>query len=109
MHKFPKLILPQFCNTDIRIIAFSDDADINGLPLEITVYEGKCNYQSISKRIWTRDKYEVIVSGTCLIGDTFDEFASGYAEINGERREIASVSGVRNPDGTFNYMKVELK
>lgn len=108
MHNYPNLILPQFCKTDIKVIAYSDDLDRNGVPLKETVYEGKCNYQCVNKRKWTKDKMEISVNAECLIPKFFCEFSSGYAIIDGKQRNVVSVFVARNPDGTFNHMKVEL-
>ena len=108
MHKYPKLILPQFCKTDIKVVAYSDDLDKNGVPLKETVYKGKCNYQCVNKRRWTKDKMEVTVNAVCLIPEFFGEFSSGHAVIDENQRNVVSVSVLRNPDGTFNHMKVEL-
>lgn len=113
MGKWPQLILPQFCMTDIEVIVESEDLNENGTPKTLVEWTGKCNYQEKSKRIWTFDKVLVDVSGTCLIpGDIVPELMiipSGKVIIMGTERIMIQGTKARNPDGSVNFTQLELK
>lgn len=113
MAKWPKLVLSQFCKTDISVIVDSEELNENGTPKTLVEWTGKCNYQEKSKRIWTSDKVLVDVSGTCLIpGDIAPELMmipSGKVTIMGTERIMIQGTKARNPDGTVNFTQLELK
>ena len=113
MARWPQLILPQFCNTDIDIIIESEELNENGTPKEILNWSGKCNYQDKAKRVWNAEKVLVEVTGTCLIpGNIAPNKAvipSGKVTMFGIERELVIGTKARNPDGTVNYTKLEIK
>lgn len=113
MGRWPQLILPQFCMTDIEVTVESEDLNENGTPKTLLEWTGKCNYQEKSKRVWTSDKVLVDVSGTCLIpGDIAPELMiipSGKVTIMGTERIMIQGTKARNPDGTVNFTQLELK
>lgn len=113
MGKWPQLVLPQFCKTDISVIVESEELNENGTPKKLLEWAGKCNYQDKVKRIWTTDKVLVEVSGTCLIpGDIAPGMAvipSGIVKVFGTERELVQGTKARNPDGTVNFTQLELK
>lgn len=112
MAKWPQLILPQFCTTDIKVVVESEELNENGTPKVLIDWSGKCNYQDMSKRIYTGEKTLVEVTGTCLIsGDIAPELPtipSGKVYIMGVDRELILGTKARNPDGTVNFTQLEL-
>lgn len=109
---FPCLILKQFCKTQLTVFLESEELNEDGEPLVQIEWKGKCNYQEKTKRIYKSDKSYITVNATCLIpSDIEPKFngGSGYAYVDGVKREIASFAKVRNPDGTVNYTQIELK
>lgn len=113
MARWPQLVLPQFCKTDISVIVDSEELNENGTPKKLLEWTGKCNYQDKVKRVWTSDKVLVEVSGTCLIpGDIAPDLVvipSGIVKVFGVARELVQGTKARNPDGTVNYTQLELK
>lgn len=113
MSKWPQLVLPQFCTTDINVVVESDDLNENGTPKTLVEWNGKCNYQNKAKKVWTSDKVIVETTGTCLIpGDIAPELSiipSGIVTIFGLDHELFQGIKARNPDGTVNYTQLDLK
>lgn len=112
MARWPSLVLPQFCTTDLSLSVESEELNENGTPKVILEWSGKCNYQDKAKKVWTTDKVLIEVSATCLIpGDIARDMAvisSGTVTVLGERRKLAVGRKARNPDGTVNYTQLEL-
>lgn len=113
MGRWPLLVLPQFCTTDLKVVVETDDLNEDGTPKTLIDWSGKCNYQDKSKRIYTADKTYIEVTGTCLIpGDIAPDvpvISNGIVEVFGEKRILAMGTKARNPDGTVNYTQLELK
>lgn len=113
MAKWPQLVLPQFCTTDIRVIVEGEELNENGTPKVLINWSGKCNYQDRAKRIYTGEKTLVEITGTCLIpGDIVPGLAtipSGIVHIFGVDRILVLGTKARNPDGTVNFTQLELK
>lgn len=113
MAEWPDLILPQFCTTDIVVKIESEELNENGTSKNTVEWSGKCNYQDKSKRVYSTDKSYVEITGTCLIsGDIVPDFVvipRGKAVVFGVEREIAQGMKARNPDGSVNYTKLDLK
>lgn len=113
MARWPCLVLPQFCTTDIQIVVESEEIGENGAPVKLINWVGKCNYQESAKRVYVTGKVYVEVSATCLIpGDiapTVAVIPSGKVNVLGVERLLVLGTKVRNPDGSVNYTKLELK
>lgn len=113
MARWPQLVLPQFCTTDIKVAVESEELNENGTPKTLIDWSGKCNYQDKAKRIYTGQKTLVEITGTCLIpNDIAPELAtipSGVVHIFGVDRELVLGTKARNPDGTVNFTQLELK
>ena len=112
MAKWPCLVLPQFCKTSIQVTIECEDLNENGVPVTIG-WEGMCNYQDQSKRVYKDDKVVVQVVGICLIpGDIAKDLSvlpSGKVTVNGIERNMIKGIKARNPDGTVNYTQLELE
>lgn len=113
MARWPQLVLPQFCTTDIKVVVESEELNENGTPKKLLSWRGKCNYQDRSKKVWSTDKVLVEVTGTCLIpGDIVPDLVtipSGKVTVFDTEREIVIGTKARNPDGTVNYTQLDLK
>ena len=113
MSRWPQLVLAQFCTTDINVVINSEELNENGTPKELLNWSGKCNYQDRSKRVWSTGKVLVEVTGTCLIpGDIAPDIVtipSGKVTVFDTEREIVIGTKARNPDGTVNYIQLDLK
>ena len=113
MARWPQLVLPQYCHTDIHVSVYSEDLNENGTPKKLLEWSGKCNYQDMAKRIYTSEKVYVDITGTCLIpGDIAPDLAvipSGKVTIMGRERFLLQGTKARNPDGTVNYTQLELQ
>ena len=111
--KYPKLVRKQNCKTDIHIVLYSEDSTENGSPIIALEDDFKCNYQDKAKRILTNEKVIVEITGCALfhedIAPNLKTISSGKATIFGVVRDIAQGTKARNPDGTVNYVQLELK
>lgn len=110
--KFPCLVRPQFCNTPVTVVIYGEGIDEDGAPEIIYSGEHKCNYQDKAKTVLTAEKKAVQVSGVALIpGDIAPDLptlSGGYVEIFGVRRDIAQGVKARNPDGTVNFIELDV-
>ena len=112
--RFPKLVLPQFCNTEIMLTVFGEGLTQYGE--QDIIFETKkplkCNYQDGGRATLNDDqKYIEIYGRAYFDGDICPDvpnITSGYAIIHGMKREINRGYKRRNPDGTVNYTEVEL-
>ena len=110
--KYPKLVRAQDCRIDIHIVLYGEGVSENGAPLIVLEDDFKCNYQDSAKRILTKEKAEVQISGIALfhkdIAPNLAVISSGEVTIFGEKRQIYKGTKARNPDGTVNYIRLEL-
>lgn len=128
--KFPCLVRQKFCKTPIYLTLYGEGLSEDGAPN--VIYERKvlypsdslypsdnlygdalfCNYQDGAKTVYTEQKKKVEVSGVILIpGDIIPDsptISGGYAEIFGIKREIARGVKARNPDGTVNFVELDV-
>lgn len=74
---------------------------------------GKCNYSERDGLTQTTDGQWVHLSGVIHIkGDIFPSdpvISKGYVIIKGQKIEISSVDRPRNPDGSVNHTRINLK
>ena len=109
---WPNLVLPQWCQTDIRLKLEREGLNEYGEPLEAVEYTGKCNYQDKAKTVLTAEKKLVQITGTALFtGDIAPDMPSlsgGTVTVFGEERRIEQGCKNRNPDGTVNYCSLEV-
>lgn len=111
--KYPKLVRKQDCKTPIKITVYAEDIDEDGSPIIFETVETKCNYQSSAKRHQTDSEHFIEVAGVALIPDDIfegiSEITSGSVEILGEKRNVIKGTKARNPDGTVNYVRIEIQ
>jgi hypothetical protein len=110
--KYPKLVRECDCKTEITVIVETQDIGENGEPLGHGRITTKCNYQGSGRRVIDEEQHYIELTGTALFpGDIFPELSeitTGTAIIFGETRQIHKGTKARNPDGTVNYVKLEL-
>lgn len=110
--KYPSLVRKQECKTDIHVVLYSDDISEEGAPQIALDSDFKCNYQNKAKRVLTSEKVSVQVTGTCLfhedIAPDITDIHSGKVTIFGKERDIIQGIKARNPDGTVNYVQLDI-
>lgn len=111
--QYPQLILPQFCNTDIRVILYSNSITEDGAPQSTTEITTKCMLKNGgSKRIFDDKGTEVQISLVASIpGDIaplLPFISGGSAVINNESFRIVSGSKIHNPNNSVNFTRLEL-
>lgn len=111
--KYPSLVREKDCKTDITVVVYSQDIGEDGEPITIFSDNLKCNYQGSGKRRYDAEHNIVELVGVALLhGDAFPtitEITSGEVVVYGEKRQIVKGTKERNPDGSVNYTRLELK
>jgi hypothetical protein len=110
--RYPKLVRKQDCKIPISITLYNDDIGEDGEPLIDGSIDTFCNYQNSSKRVLTNEDHQIEISGIALFSEdifpNIENISSGEAIIFGESRQIAKGIKARNPDGSVNYIRLEL-
>lgn len=108
--RYPRLV--RIAKTPIHVEFAQEGLNVYGEPLDPMVVETVCNFQDSAKTVLTAEKKLIQLSGTALIsGDVATELKSlsgGTVTINGEERRIFQGARCRNPDGTVNYVRLDL-
>lgn len=117
--KYPKLVLPKFCKTKVYVKIETNDTDEYGNPS--IVYEGELlsNFQGVSRRIYNEHHEYVEISGTAMFCDDFCNevmtISGGSIKFYNEKtksyeneKKIYKGQKALNPDGTVNYVKIEV-
>ena len=111
--RYPRLVLPSFCKTDINVTIYEEGLTEDGAPIKHSLGKLKCNYQDRASKILTDEKKVVEITGKAYFdGDICPDAAiisSGHVEIFGVKRDIIQGTKARNPDGTVNYTVLRLK
>lgn len=110
--KYPSLVREKDCKTDIHIILYSEEVSEEGNPIIALEGDFKCNYQDKAKRVLTTEKVIIQINAVALfskdIAPDLAVISGGKATIFGETREIYQGTKARNPDGSVNYVKLEI-
>lgn len=111
--RWPRLVMDFTQSTPAEAVIELEGFDRDGAPIEGASWSGLVNWQDQSKRVYNRDRVEVEVTASLYIdGDIAPEVANitgGTVEAFGEEREIVHGTKGRNPDGTVNYTRLELR
>ena len=111
--KWPFLVLPWTQSTGVSAVIDAEGIDEDGAPVVAAEWSGKCNWQDTSSRRYTTDKLSVDVAATLYIhGDPLSgvsHITGGTVTVDGDVREIIRGFKARNPDGTVNYTRIDLK
>ena len=101
--KYPCLILKSMCKTEIHLEIEQEGRNVYGEPLEPIIWDGLCNYQ---------EKVLIQLEGCALIpGDIAPELpviTKGDITVLGVTRHIYKGTKCRNPDGTVNYVRLDV-
>lgn len=103
---FPKWTLV----TPVKVFQTSISED--GEPIEELIFEGKCNYNEITKRVRNETGELVTLTGKVIcMGDIAPQYnrIEGYVEINGVKSIIYKGARPRNPDGSIFSTELELQ
>lgn len=110
---YPSLVRKKDCKTDIHVILYEENTTEDGAPEIVLDKDLKCNYQDSAKRVLTTEKVIIQINGVALFYEDFAPdipvISSGKVTIFGETREIYQGTKARNPDGTVNYIKLEIQ
>jgi hypothetical protein len=110
--KYPCLILKSICKTEIHLEIEQEGRNVYGEPLEPVIWDGLCNYQDSGKTVLTAEKVLIQLEGCALIpGDIAPELpviTSGDITVYGVTRHIYKGTKCRNPDGTVNYVRLDV-
>lgn len=111
--KYPSLVRKKDCKTDILVKIYSQDIGEDGEPIILCCEYLKCNYQGSAKRRFDAEHNIIELVGVALFhGDPFtsvSEISSGEVIVFNEKRQIVKGTKERNPDGSVNYTRLELK
>lgn len=110
--KYPKLVPDSICKTAVTVTIGTEDFDEDGAPVTALEWAGKCNYQDKAHTVLTPQKQLVTLGGTAYfstdIAPGLAVIAGGTITVNGVKRDIYKGEKARNPDGTVNYVKLEV-
>lgn len=111
--KYPCLVLKRYCKTDIEVKLDREGVSKYGEPLPHILWSGKCNYQDTAKTVYTSDMKKVVISGCAYIpGDIAPDIpviTGGSIIVFGVTRKIFQGMKARNPDGSVNYTRLDVK
>lgn len=111
--KYPSLVRKENCKTDIHVVIYGEDITEDGAPEVVLEKDLKCNYQDKAKRVLTAEKTIIQINGVALFCEDFAPdipiISGGEVTIFGEKRSIFQGTKARNPDGTVNYIKLEMQ
>lgn len=110
--KYPDLVPERFCRTLAHVVIYGEGLDENGGPVKAFEGDLKCNYQDKGKTVFTAEQKLVKLSGTALIhADPFPylpAITDGEITVFGIKRRIWQGEKARNPDGTTNYVRLDI-
>lgn len=109
---YPKLVRKDKCKTNIHVVLYKEGVSENGAPLIALEDDFKCNYQDKAKRVLSSEQAVIQINGVALfcedIAPDLPVISGGKVTIFGETRQIYQGTKARNPDGTVNYVQLEL-
>lgn len=111
--KYPCVVSKAFCKTEIEVELEQEGMDQYGASLETVKWSGKCNYQDKGKTILTAEKKLIQLSGCALIPEdiapNLPAITKGTIKVLGAERKIYQGEKARNPDGTVNYIRLDVR
>ena len=109
---YPCLVSKRFCTKKAKVVIDSTELNEDGELVPAFEYTGKCNLQMGARVSFSKNKEEIKISGIALFPGDFcpdiQVIASGTVEIDGFDYEINMGRKNHNPDGTVNYITLEL-
>ena len=109
---YPKLVRKENCKTDIHVVLYEEGVTEEGAPIIALEQDFKCNYQDKAKRVLTAEKVLIqLTAKAYFVGDiapNLPVISGGNITVFGETRQIYQGTKARNPDGTVNYVQLEI-
>jgi hypothetical protein len=111
--RYPELIPKRFCKVPITVTIYGEGLTEDGAPVEIFSESLLCNFQQGNRDVLTDEqKIPQAINATALFNGDFcpgiDSISGGAAVVFGVERKIASGQKWRNPDGSVNYIRLDL-
>lgn len=111
--RWPRLVMGFTQSTPVTVTVDVDGIDEDGAPIVGSSWSGACNWQDRTREVYSRDLAETEVNATVYIdGDPFpglSVIAGGTVSAFNDEREIVQGMKARNPDGTVNYTRLDLR
>lgn len=111
--KYPQLVPDRVCKIPCEVTLYSEEYNEDGEPIVAFTDTLMCNYQDKAVRNFTGEQVLTVITGNALFnGDicpALAEITSGKVKIFNVVRDIACGQKNRNPDGTVNYTRLELR
>lgn len=109
---YPKLVRKCDCKIPVEITFYSDELNEDGEQQNFGPFYTFCNYQEETKNENT-DKSAISRGiGKIYLRDDiiplYNNFNDGFVVILGNKRQIQQVVKSRNPDGTVNYLRIDV-
>lgn len=110
--KYPKLVRKSDCKIPVEIHFYTDELNEDGQQIEINPIYAYCNYQEESKNDITDKSNISRGTGRIYLRDDiipqYNNINDGYVVILGNKRQITKIVKSRNPDGTVNYLRIDV-
>lgn len=111
MH-YPKLVRRRDCKTPCTVVLHCEGITEDGEEQPVFRKALKCLFESSVKRVRTSQQEEVTLTGEAFFWYDFcpelPEIPDGEITLFGVKRAIAGGCKARNPDGTVNYIRLEV-
>lgn len=111
--RWPSLVMGFAQGTPAEVVVEADGVDEDGAPVAAATWEGECSWQDASRRVIGPDRAEVEATGSVYIsGDPLPRLArisGGRVLAHGASWEVVAGSKARNPDGTVNYVRLDVR
>ena len=110
--KYPKLVPESVCRTPCRVILRAEGINEDGERIPAFSADLKCLFQSSSRRILNSKQQEISISAEAYFSSDFcpelPEIPDGEIQIFGVKRHIERGQKARNPDGSVNYIRLDV-
>ena len=111
--RWPRLVLGFAQSMPVEATVDADGIDEDGAPIVGAEWSGSCNWQDRTVEAFDKDMAETKVTATLYVdGDPFPGLAviaGGTVSAMGGERQIVQGMKARNPDGTVNYTRLDLR
>lgn len=110
MAKWPKLVPPGVCKVPINV-TLTDGINEDGAPAVVRKISTHCNFNGGGGWAVDAQRQAVRYSAAALFcGDLAPDLMRlmGWVDVLGARMTIHAAFRARNPDGTVNYVRLEL-